>query len=129
MVEISDTNKTTKKVVREKTTKKVKNAGTKKKVTKKADVKKISLKKIPKEHYFVLVNGHQIKDYKHLADVLETLEDHLFEHHVNVDKNDFAVWIQDIFKEIDLAKELTGIKRKEPMRLAIYKHIVHKHVK
>ncbi len=75
---------------------------------------------------FVLVNGQVLKNVKELADVLDKLEDVVFNHHVTNNRNDFANWLRDVFKEIDLAREIAGCKDKDKMQLVLYKHIAHK---
>jgi len=83
-------------------------------------------KDAPQEHYFVLCNGRTVKNIKELADVMEELEDQVFNYHVTPEKNDFATWIKDIFKEIELAEKLAGAKDKKHIQLVLYKHITHK---
>ena len=63
---------------------------------------------------------------KELADIMEDLEEHVFHYHVKEDSNDFANWIKDIFKDIELAEKIAGVKNKKHMQLVIYKHIAHK---
>jgi len=84
------------------------------------------IKDAPVEQYFILCNGHPIKNVKELADVMEDLRDEVFDFHVTPDKNDFAKWVHDVFKDVELAEELANVKHKTPMRLVLYKHIVKK---
>jgi hypothetical protein len=83
-------------------------------------------KNAPETSYFVLCNGKPVKNIKELADIMEEIEDQVFNHHVTPDKNDFATWIKDIFKDIELAEKLAGVKDKKHMQLVVYKHITHK---
>lgn len=78
------------------------------------------------ERYFILANGQPIRHVAQLAEVLEDLEDHVFDHHVNPDRNDFATWVQDVFEDIELAKKMIGVPNKEKLQLVIYKHVAHK---
>ena len=80
----------------------------------------------PDASYFVLCNGKPVKNIKELADVMEELEEQVFNYHVTPDKNDFATWIKDIFKDVELAEKLAGVKDKKHMQLVLYKHITHK---
>jgi hypothetical protein len=80
----------------------------------------------PGATYFVLCNGKPVKNIKELADLMEELEDQVFNYHVTPEKNDFATWIKDIFKDIELAEKLAGAKDKKHMQLVLYKHITHK---
>jgi hypothetical protein len=80
----------------------------------------------PENNYFVLCNGKPIKNVKELADIMDELEDHVFNHHVRPDHNDFANWVKDIFKEVELAEKIINSKDKNKMQLVIYKHLTHK---
>ena len=84
------------------------------------------LKDAPREQYFILCDGQPIRNVGHLAEKLEELSHEVFDHHVTPDRNDFANWVNDIFQDVELAKEIAGLKNKEHVRLAIYKHIVKK---
>ena len=105
-----------------------KKAAPKKKPAKPRVVKKKITTKIPEDQYFVLVNGHRLQHYIHLADVLEELEDAVIKHHVNEVRHDFANWVRYVFEEENLAKELEDVDDKKQMRLIIYKHLVKKHL-
>lgn len=96
------------------------------KPVKKVEAKKKILENAPVEHYFVLCNGQPVKNVKELADVLEEIRDEVFSHHVTQDRNDFATWIHDVFKDIELAKELAGVKDKTQTRIVLYKHLIKK---
>ena len=80
----------------------------------------------PDSNCFVLCNGKPVKNVKELADIMEDLEDHIFNHHVRPDHNDFATWVKDIFKDVELAQKLADAKDKKHMQLVIYKHITNK---
>jgi len=98
------------------------------KITTKTPVNKQTkiLQDAPETQYFIFCDGHPIKNVTQLAEKLEQIEDHLFNYHVTEDKNDFVNWIKDIFEEVELAQEIAGLKNKDHVRLAIYKHIVKK---
>ncbi|MBN2459056.1 hypothetical protein JXB28_02130 [Candidatus Woesearchaeota archaeon] len=85
-----------------------------------------ALRDAPQENYFILCNGKPVKNMKELADLMEELEEHVFNYHVSPEKNDFATWIKDVFKDLELAEKLAGLKDKQRMQLVIYKHITHK---
>jgi len=78
----------------------------------------------PAEQYFILANGQPVKNVKELADVLEHVSEDIFNHHVTNEKNDFANWTKDVFKEIELAQELAETKNKDHTRIVLYKHII-----
>lgn len=103
---------------------------TKKKTTKKSNAgKRRTLKRIPKEHYFVLADGTSVGHYLSLADVLEKIEGSVLGHHVNEVKNDFSAWIDDVFEEKELAKAVKDAKSVDEIRLHIYKHVIKHHIR
>jgi hypothetical protein len=96
-------------------------------VTPKAVVKPVKkVQDAPVEQYFILCNGQPVKNVKELADALENIRDDVFTHHVTPDRNDFATWVHDVFKDVELAEELAGVKDKGNTRIVLYKHIVRK---
>lgn len=116
--------KTTKKIAK----KKIKKPKSAKKVVKKVlkKAKKVVSKSnnAPRGQEFFLLNGKKVKNYTELAKILEHLEDHVFRHHVNPDNNDFANWIRDVFKDVELAKKIAGIDDKDKMELVLHRRIV-----
>ena len=78
------------------------------------------------DKYFILCNGRRLKNVKELADIMEEIEDHVFNHHVTHDRNDFAKWINDVFEDIELAQKLANVKDKKHVQFIIYKHITNK---
>ncbi|MFP4402998.1 MAG: DUF5752 family protein [Nanoarchaeota archaeon] len=92
----------------------------KKTVNKKNPIKK----RIPQNKKFVLADGKIISNIKELAMEIENMQDNIFYHHVNENKNDFANWIKDVIKEIKLAENLMTIKEKQEFELKLLKHIV-----
>jgi hypothetical protein len=80
----------------------------------------------PEKQVFVLCNGKPVKNIRELADVMDEIEDHVFSHHVTHDRNDFANWVNDVFKDVELATELANAKDKRHFQLVIYKHLTKK---
>jgi hypothetical protein len=100
----------------------------KKSATKRAHSVKprITHPELPPEQYFILADGRALRNVKELAEILEQLEDHVFHHHVNEIKNDFATWVKDVFKDIELAEQLAAARDKRHAQLVIYKHITRR---
>ncbi|MBN1377548.1 hypothetical protein JW949_04435 [Candidatus Woesearchaeota archaeon] len=94
-----------------------------KKKTKATKKSSILNKEISPEKYFILNSGKAIATVRELVEELQIMNDELFRHHVNDERNDFANWIQDVFEDKKLAKKLREIKDREKTRTAIYKHI------
>ena len=80
----------------------------------------------PEANYFILCNGKPVKNIKQLADIMDEIEDQVFNHHVRAEHNDFSAWVKDVFKDVELAEKLSVAKDKKHFQLVIYKHIAHK---
>ena len=91
--------------------------------------KRRTLKRIPKEQYFVMSDGTSVGHYLSLADVLEKVEETVLAHHVSEIKNDFASWIAEVFDEKELSKLVKSAKSPEEIRLHIYKHVIKQHIR
>ena len=130
--------KAAKKAVSRKTAKKT--TGSKKKTPKTSKATKKTSKKnvkqklevynlaqdAPGERFFLLANGQPVKHVAELAEIVTDLEEHIFNHHVNPENNDFHNWVKDVFKDLELAKKILGVQSKEQLQLTIYKHAAHK---
>lgn len=81
-------------------------------------------KQAPSEHVFVLRGGATIKDLRELAEALEEMQEHVFKHHVNEDKHDFAAWVQHVLDEHALAEQLRET-RKHP---EAHGHVIYRHI-
>lgn len=60
----------------------------------------------PKGKYFRLLNGRRLKNVAELIDALEQINDDIYHHHANQHRNDFSNWLNDVFKEKNMAKEM-----------------------
>jgi hypothetical protein len=78
------------------------------------------------ENYFVLCDGRTVKDVRELARLLETMNDDVFFYHVTSERNDFANWINDVFKEEDLANMIRSSKSRIEMLAMLYKRMFEK---
>ena len=73
------------------------------------------LSDVAPEKCFWVNNGPIIKNIQELPQVLRSLDDVKYKHHVNENKNDFAKWVNDVLGDIVLAKELSNAKTKSAM--------------
>jgi len=95
-------------------------------MTKKRSTRKRKKPKTAKpEKFFVLVTGVPIKNLKELVNNLETMNDWVFNHHVNDTRNDFSSWIKDVLDEEVLAKEIKDIRNIKEMENKILKYLVN----
>jgi len=75
---------------------------------------------------FKTLDGKELKSILELVHELDTMADQVFYHHVTQERNDFANWVQDVFDEVELAKQLVQEKSKERTHIILLKHIVRK---
>lgn len=95
-----------------------------KKKTSSKTTKKKSLKASSPEQCFYLVDGSSCADLLQLADALERAADEVFNHHVQDDNNDFANWIEHVFDEKTLAKDLRKAKNKDAHVIRILRYVI-----
>ncbi len=120
--------KTVKKAVK-KTIKIVKTSRPKKKARIDVTVSKEVIGEAPIEYHFVLNDGNKLKSIQDLAASLEDMGEEVFRHHVNDFKNDFATWVEDIFKEENLGKEIRKARSRIETRIKVLQKIVDDVVK
>ncbi|MBN1385735.1 hypothetical protein JW968_02030 [Candidatus Woesearchaeota archaeon] len=77
------------------------------------------------EHHFKLHMGADIGSLKELADALEIMNDTSFGHHVNQHKNDFAVWVEEVIGDKELASEIKHVKERAKMLKKVQKRIIY----
>lgn len=73
----------------------------------------------PSDKAFWLCNGEQITRLGDLPTRLQRIDDGIFAHHVNKDRNDFASWIDGVFQNKSLAKNVSKAKTKSDMIKAL----------
>ena len=73
------------------------------------------LDNVKPENNFILNNGFVIKSIPELANVLDELDDNVFYHHVNNERNDFANWIQNCIGDSVLVNRIRKISTKDEL--------------
>lgn len=63
------------------------------------------------EQCFWTTNGIIVADLIGLRDLLHSISDEVFHHHVTKDRNDFADWVKAILKDAELAAALRRAKQ------------------
>jgi len=76
------------------------------------------------EQYFYVENGVTFKSIKDLALNLDKLPEEIFEGHVNEHKNDFANWIEGVFKNKTLAAQLKQVDDLKDFQIILLKSLV-----
>lgn len=77
-----------------------------------ADFHKL-LSSVEDSQAFRLPDGKAIKSLNELVSSLNNIDDTLFNHHVNNDRNDFASWIEHCFDDKVLSKRLSELKTRD----------------
>ncbi|MEM4330531.1 MAG: hypothetical protein QW273_00810 [Candidatus Pacearchaeota archaeon] len=73
---------------------------------------------------FFLVNGGILKNIPELVSALKEMPDETYNYHVTKEKNDFANWIRDIYKNEELANKLFKAKNKKEVIKILEKALV-----
>lgn len=116
--------KSSKKIIKKAPTKSVKKASKPKQRVRITISKKI-LGEAPEEYHFVLKDGTRLKSIQDLADALDTMHEDIFSHHVTSMRNDFANWVEDIFSDRDLGKDLRSAHNQIETRIKILQKLVN----
>jgi hypothetical protein len=70
---------------------------------------------VPEEFEFVLPTGSRIKNLFELQNKLKTIDENIYNHHVNQEKNDFSSWIKDIYHNEELASKIASSSSRKEM--------------
>ncbi|MEK6837585.1 MAG: hypothetical protein AABX69_02950, partial [Nanoarchaeota archaeon] len=74
-----------------------------------AAVAKGVLAKVPFQISFWLCTNQNLRSLADLSVALQRADHEVFRYHVNRDKNDFEVWIREVIKDKDLAREIARV--------------------
>ena len=80
----------------------------------------------PKEKVFYLADGRKVKSLLELTEALENMSEDVFRHHVSAARNDFSNWINDVFKDKELAQDIKDVRDKADAEIRLLKHFVKK---
>ena len=87
-------------------------------------IRKKILGESPVEHHFIVADGRKIKNILELADALETMTEEIFRHHANEFRNDFSLWVKDVFYDHSLAEDISRAKNRLETQIAILRRLV-----
>ena len=74
-------------------------------------------------------NLHQsgtLETLEQLRDALPSMEEGVFSHHVNDERNDFAAWANDVFGAKRLSEDMRRLSSKEEMHEALARYVERK---
>ena len=69
--------------------------------------------------WFYTLDGRVLKSLQQLKEELPFIADHVFNHHVTIERNDFAAWIRGVFKNEAFAKVVESCMIKEQLVRAL----------
>lgn len=78
------------------------------------EARRILSRVAPKDAFWLCTNEN-LRNLKGLLNSLDEVDDDVFRYHVTRDRNDFEVWIRDILKDKELAREIARVKTKETL--------------
>jgi hypothetical protein len=81
---------------------------------------------VPDHQHFYFVNGQRVRNVKELAEIMDRIEQEVFDYHVNAEKNDFYSWVKHVFNDVELAEKLIGVTGPKHLQFTIYKHVADK---
>ncbi|MBW3023024.1 hypothetical protein KY308_02890 [Candidatus Woesearchaeota archaeon] len=84
---------------------------------------RVYLEDVPKRYAFYVKSGEVLLNVEDLAKVLESMEQHIFDHHVTPERNDFHSWVRDIVLDIELAEQILCAKNAEEAKKIIKNRI------
>ena len=84
---------------------------------------------LPPDKWFYFAHGRKAASIEELKDAFESMEDAEFRHHVSNEKNDFANWVEGVFGEKELAKNLREVADREGSLILIEDFLNKKHHK
>ncbi|MCG2695406.1 hypothetical protein L6248_00515 [Candidatus Parcubacteria bacterium] len=67
------------------------------------------------EYCFWTNDNRALRNLEDLVQALKEMNDDVFCHHANKEKNDFANWIKDVLKDIELARAVKRLKTRQTM--------------
>ncbi|TAL53034.1 MAG: hypothetical protein EPN86_04805 [Nanoarchaeota archaeon] len=80
----------------------------------------------PPEKEFVTMSGEHLKNLFELSESLAKIDNNIFGHHVNSQRNDFANWVGDVFNEKELANAFRKSHTREQHEIKLLKHLLGK---
>ena len=78
---------------------------------------------VPEGKAFLTLDGRRLRNLLELADALDHMDERVFRHHANGERNDFSNWIRDVMGEQALADSVRG-KDLRGVQIEVLKHIV-----
>ncbi len=81
------------------------------------------------EKYFYLSDGNVLKSVEEFALKLDEISDEVYYSHVTDEKNDFANWVEGVFKDKEAVEIIKNTKDKKELQLKLLKLVVKRVIK
>jgi len=82
---------------------------------------------LPEDKWFYFTSGRRASSIEELKAILESMSEAEFRHHVNNERNDFANWVEGVFAEFKLAKNLREVSERDGMIIILEDFLAEKH--
>lgn len=86
--------------------------------------KSVAKSKASEHEAFLLCTGVAVHSIRQLADELENVDDGVYYFHTQNGRNDFAQWMQDVFKDQAFADKMRACHSKDHLRATIYQQLL-----
>lgn len=73
------------------------------------------------DHHFHLERGHELASLNDLVEALSSMPEQVWNHHVRGDENDFANWIEFVFKNKPLADKVRTIHTPQELHKLLFR--------
>ncbi len=74
--------------------------------------------------YFRLVTGQEIRSIRQLIEIVPTLEEEQYRHHVNEWKNDFYNWITGVFQDAEVADLIRSCGTRDEFQEKLFEYLL-----
>jgi hypothetical protein len=78
---------------------------------------------IPPEQHFYLHEGGVLENLEDLFTELQTMEAHVYDHHVSETNNDFSNWVREVMGDRFLAKNIELCRDKDQLLKLLFMNL------
>jgi len=77
----------------------------------------------PEDQCFWVNDGPVLRNLYDLGEALETMTDEQYSYHTKRDGNDFALWVENVLGDKELAKKMTRVKTRQTAASTLKKYL------
>lgn len=82
---------------------------------------------IPGDKWFYFSSGMKASSIEELKKALEKIDEAEFRHHVNNERNDFANWVEHVFRKTKLARTMREVSEKDGLLIILSDYLKKSH--